>query len=132
MGFLPLLTGLLYMTEMSPPGHEGARIQRALPGPGAQRDPFGTPQFQAASQGQDLLDELLLKGWLRLEGRAFVVVADRKGHVRWLSVGHRFTDGEIVAITETSVTFRQWDPRQASSPVIRTIVKTFERQEGRP
>jgi hypothetical protein len=100
--------------------------------PSVQRDPFATPQHERSAEGQDLLDDMTLKGFVRMGGKPFVVVSDRAGHVRWLGVGHRFTDAEITEVTEGHVTFQQWDPHNARRTAVRTIVKTFKREEGKP
>lgn len=132
MRCLLLLLGVPLLGQDPAREAEALRVQATPYRPSQARDPFATPQHERATDGQDLLDDLSLKGWMRVGGRPYIVVSDRGGHVRWLTVGHRFTDAEIVAITESSVTFRQWDPHNSRRTAIRTIVKSFKREEGRP
>ncbi|WP_306589602.1 hypothetical protein [Geothrix sp. 21YS21S-4] len=98
--------------------------------PSMLRDPFSAPQDNRPVDALDLIDDIGVKGMIRKDGKNFAIVSDSRGNVRWLPVGHRFKDGEITAITEKSVTFRQWELNTTNRSVFRTITKTFKREEG--
>jgi len=95
------------------------------------RDPFSAPtDVEQASKG-DLVDDIGVKGWLRVGGVSYAVVSDSRGNTKRLPIGYKFRDGEIVAIDEKSVTFHQWDISTTNRSVYRTVVKTFKREEGK-
>lgn len=95
------------------------------------RDPFATPTDIEQSSRGDLVDDIGVKGRIISGGKVYAVVSDSRGVVRRLPVGHRFRDGEIVAVGEHSVTFRQWDVQSTNRSVFRTVEKTFKREEGK-
>ncbi len=98
--------------------------------PTIQRDPFATPRDDRPLDAQDTLDDIAVKGVLRRNGKTFAIISDSRGNVRWLPVGYRFKDGEIVSITDTAVIFHQWDLNTTNRSVFRTVTKTFKREEG--
>lgn len=95
------------------------------------RDPFSTPTDIEQSSRGDLVDDIGVKGRIVSGGKVFAVVSDSRGVIRRLPIGHRFRDGEIVAVGEHSVTFRQWDIQSTNRSVFRTVEKTFKREEGK-
>jgi len=95
------------------------------------RDPFATPSDIEQSSRGDLIDDIGVKGRVVSDGKVYAVVSDSRGNVRRLPIGHRFRDGEIIAVDERSVTFRQWDIQSTNRSVFRTVVKTFKREEGK-
>ena len=137
-----LLSGTLLLGQAAVPspapapaspasGPEDVAIIKATPyKPTIQRDPFSTPRDDRPADAQDVLDDISVKGVLRRDGKNFAIISDSRGNVRWLPVGHRFKDGEITAITDTSVTFHQWELNTTNRSVFRTVTKTFKREEG--
>lgn len=105
---------------------------RAIPyKPTIARDPFQSPtELDSASKGE-LLDDVAVKGVVKLAGKIMAVITDSRGNVRWLAVGYQFKDGRIAAIDDKSVTFHQWDPNSQVRSQYRTVVKTFKREEGK-
>ena len=99
--------------------------------PGLVRDPVSAPSDAEQSSRGDLVDDVGVKGRVISGGRALAVVSDSRGNTRMLPVGYRFRDGEIAAISETAVTFRQWDVAAGTRSVFRTVVKPFKREEGK-
>ena len=99
--------------------------------PTIQRDPFSAPREERATEGQDVLDDIGVKGMIQKDGKNFAVVSDSRGNVRWLPIGHRFKDGEITAITDKAVTFHQWEVNTTNRSTFRTITKPFKREEGK-
>ena len=99
--------------------------------PTMQRDPFSAPRDEKPNERGDTLDDIAVKGMIRMDGKTFAIVSDGRGNVRWLPVGHRFKDGEITAISDKSVTFRQWELNTTNRSVFRTNTKTFKREEGK-
>ena len=95
------------------------------------RDPFLSPNEDAPTGKGDLVDDIGVKGYTKKGGRYFAVVSDRRGSIRELPVGYKLRDGEIVAIDEKAVTFRQWDLNSTTRTQWRTVVKTFKREEGK-
>ncbi len=111
---------------------EDVAIIKATPyKPAIQRDPFSAPREERANDTLDILDDIAVKGMIRKDGKNFAVVSDSRGNVRWLPVGHRFKDGEITAITDQAVIFRQWEVNTTNRSIFRTITKTFKREEGK-
>lgn len=107
-------------------------LARAIPyRPAITRDPFSSPtEIEGPNKG-DMVDDIAIKGVMKMNGKILAVVSDSRGNVRWLPVGYKFKDGEIVAIDEKAVTFRQWDPNSNVRTAVRTVVKTFKREEGK-
>jgi hypothetical protein len=105
---------------------------RAIPyKPAIDRDPFKSPtELDSVSKGE-LLDDVAVKGVVKLAGKTMAVITDSRGNVRWLAVGYQFKDGRIAAIDDKSVTFHQWDPNSQVRSQYRTVVKTFKREEGK-
>lgn len=93
------------------------------------REPFLTLSDGGTTGTGDLLDDLAVKGYTKRDGKLFAIIADSRGNVRWLPIGYKFKDGEIVAIDETSVTFHQWDPNSSNRSVFRKVTKSFKREE---
>ena len=93
------------------------------------REPFLTLSDGGATGTGDLLDDLAVKGYTKRDGKLFAIIADSRGNVRWLPIGYKFKDGEIVSIDETSVTFHQWDPNSSNRSVFRKVTKSFKREE---
>ena len=114
-----------------PPIEDVAIIQATPYKPTIQRDPFSTPREERPADAGDIVDDISVKGLIRREGKTLAIISDSRGNVRWLPVGHRFKDGEIVAIGDKGVTFRQWDINTTNRTVFRTITKTFKREEGK-
>jgi hypothetical protein len=99
--------------------------------PTLQRDPFAAPTDAEQSNKGDMVDDIGVKGMVIAGGKSMAVVTDARGNVRWLPVGYRFRDGELVSINDKSVTFHQWDPNSTNTKIFRTVVKTFKREEGK-
>ena len=97
--------------------------------PTLSREPFLTLSDGGATGTGDLLDDLAVKGYTKRDGKLFAIIADSRGNVRWLPIGYKFKDGEIVAIDESSVTFHQWDPNSSNRSVFRKVTKSFKREE---
>lgn len=114
-----------------PPIEDVALIQATPYKPTIQRDPFSTPRDERPADAGDTIDDISVKGLIRREGRTLAIISDSRGNVRWLAVGHRFKDGEIVAIGDKGVTFRQWDIHTTNRTVFRTITKSYKREEGK-
>lgn len=108
-----------------------ALIQATPYKPTIQRDPFSTPRDERPVDAGDIIDDISVKGLVRRDGKTLAIISDSRGNVRWLPVGHRFKDGEIVAIGEKGVTFRQWDVNTTNRTVFRTITKSYKREEGK-
>lgn len=122
-------------TETAPsksdPTPEDLIQARAIPyKPLITRDPFASPTEMDPKSKGDLVEDVAVKGVVRLGGKPLAVISDSRGNVRWLPIGHQFKDGEISAIDEKSVSFRQWDPN-STVKTSRTVVKTFKREEGK-
>jgi hypothetical protein len=131
----------------TPPAPSGAEVPEAMAAPPVQedpiatkavpykpvisRDPFLSPNEDAPTGKGDLVDDIGVKGYTKKGGRYFAVVSDRRGTIRELPVGYKFRDGEIAAIDEKAVTFRQWDVNSTVRTAWRTIVKSFKREEGK-
>jgi len=97
--------------------------------PTLSREPFLTLSDGGVTGTGDLLDDLAVKGYTKRDGKLFAIIADSRGNVRWLPIGYKFKDGEIVAIDESSVTFHQWDPNSSNRSVFRKVTKSFKREE---
>jgi hypothetical protein len=106
---------------------------RAIPyKPVLTRDPFSSPTEMDPKSKGDLVEDVAVKGVVRMGGKPMAVISDSRGNIRWLPVGHQFKDGEISAIDEKSVSFRQWDPNaSATNRPSRVVTKTFKREEGK-
>lgn len=98
--------------------------------PTLSRDPFAAPSDGVLESKGDVVDDISVKGRIVVGGKNLAVVSDSRGNARWLPVGYKFRDGEIVAINEKSVTFHQWE-LNSTSRVFRTVVKPFKREEGK-
>jgi hypothetical protein len=99
--------------------------------PNLVRDPFAAPTDAEQVNKGDFVDDIAVKGRVVSEGRTKAVVSDARGNIRWLPVGYRFRDGELVAIGDRTVTFHQWDPSSTNTKVYRTVVKIYKREEGK-
>jgi len=95
------------------------------------RDPFAAPSDSEQTNKGDLVDDIGLKGVVISSGKPMAVVTDSRGNIRMLPVGYKFRDGELVGISDKSVTFHQWDPASTNTRIFRTVVKTFKREEGK-
>jgi hypothetical protein len=118
-------------TQAAPAPDDVAIIKITPYRPTIQRDPFSAPREERAADGQDVLDDIAVKGMIQKDGKNFAVVSDSRGNVRWLPIGHRFKDGEITAITDKAVIFHQWEVNTTNRSTFRTITKTFKREEGK-
>ena len=138
--FIPLIAGTALMAQV--PGKPTEAPAATVPDdvaiikitpyrPTIQRDPFSAPREERAADGQDVLDDIAVKGMIQKDGKNFAVVSDSRGNVRWLPIGHRFKDGEITAISDKTVTFHQWEVNTTNRSIFRTITKTFKREEGK-
>lgn len=116
---------------VQPPIEDVALIKATPYKPVIHRDPFSTPRDERPSDAGDTIDDISVKGLVRREGKTLAIISDGRGNVRWLPVGHRFKDGEIVSIGEKGVTFRQWDINTTNRSVFRTITKSYKREEGK-
>jgi len=116
---------------VAPTPEDVATIKATPYKPTIQRDPFSAPRDERPVDALDVLDDIAVKGMIRKDGKNFAIVADGRGNVRWLPVGHRFKDAEITAITEKAVTFHQWELNTTNRSIFRTITKTFKREEGK-
>lgn len=118
--------------QAAPPAPEDPVVSKAVPyKPQISRDPFLSPNEDAPNRKGDLVDDIGVKGYTKKGGRYFAVVSDKRGTIRELPVGYKFRDGEIAAIDEKAVTFRQWDVNSTVRTAWRTIVKSFKREEGK-
>lgn len=99
--------------------------------PSLVRDPFAAPSDAEQVNKGDYVDDIAVKGRVVSEGKAKAVVSDARGNIRWLPIGYRFRDGELVAISDRTVTFHQWDPSGTNTKVYRTVVKIYKREEGK-
>jgi len=116
----------------SSPVVEDVAIIKATPyNPTIQRDPFSAPRDERPTDALDVLDDIAVKGMIKKDGKNFAIVSDSRGNVRWLPVGHRFKDAEIMAITDKAVVFHQWELNTTNRSIFRTITKTFKREEGK-
>lgn len=105
---------------------------RAVPyKPAIRRDPFATPTDLEGGNKAELVEDMAVKGVIRMGGKALAVISDSRGNIRWLPVGYKFKDGEISGIDDKSVTFHQWDVNSTVHTAFRTVVKTFKREEGK-
>ena len=95
------------------------------------RDPFATPTDAEQSNKGDLVDDIAVKGRVVSGGKAKAVITDARGNTRWLPIGFKFRDGELVAIDDKSVTFHQWDASGTNTKVFRTVVKIYKREEAK-
>ncbi len=99
--------------------------------PKLQRDPFTAPTDADQTNKGDMVDDIGVKGMVVSNGKVMAVVTDARGSVRTLPIGHKFRDGELVAINDKSVTFHQWELSTTNTKIFRTVVKTFKREEGK-
>jgi len=95
------------------------------------RDPFAAPTDAEQTNKGDMVDDIGVKGIVSSNGKVMAVVTDARGNVRWLPIGYRFGDGELVGANDKSVTFHQWDASSTNTKIFRTVVKTFKREEGK-
>jgi hypothetical protein len=120
-------------TQPAPePSVSDAGIIKLVPyKPTLSREPFLTLSDAGAAAGGDLVDDLAVKGQFKRDGKVFAIIADSRGNTRWLAIGYKFKDGELVAIDDKSVTFHQWDPNSTNKSVYRKVVKSFKREEAK-
>lgn len=95
------------------------------------RDPFAAPSDAEQVNKGDYVDDIAVKGRVISDGKAKAVVSDARGNIRWLPIGYKFRDGQLVAISDRTVTFHQWDPSSTNTKVYRTVVKIYKREEGK-
>lgn len=115
----------------SPTQDEVTRVKITPYRPSLIRDPFSAPTDMEQAGKGDLVDDIGVKGWLKVGAVAYAVVSDSRGNTKRLPIGYKFRDGEIAGIDEKSVTFHQWDVSSSNKTVYRTVVKTFKREEGK-
>ncbi|MCL1893379.1 MAG: hypothetical protein FWG02_03960 [Holophagaceae bacterium] len=97
--------------------------------PNSRRDPFIVASDRTnQNKGEMLIDEVTIVGRLVRDRKAYVIVLDNEQNAKQLPVGHRFLDGEITSITETSVVFSQWDPILGSQAGRRPVTKVFKNE----
>lgn len=94
------------------------------------RDPFLSPSDNVDKTRSESLDEIGIRGRVVVRGKPMAIVLDSRGKTRMLPVGYRFKDGEIAAITDKAVIFRQWDPASVNRSHAKTVEKPFKREEG--
>jgi hypothetical protein len=99
--------------------------------PSLMRDPFKAPTDLESSKQGDLVDDIGVKGFVIQNGKHLACVTDSRGNIRWLPVGYKFRDGEIISIDSKAVTLRQWDVNSTNRSASRTVVKPFRREEGK-
>ncbi len=98
--------------------------------PNLERDPFSSPSDNVDKTRAESVDEIGVKGRVVVNGKALAIVIDSRGKTRTLPVGYKFKDGEISAITDRAVVFRQWDPNSTNRSHSKSIEKPFKREEG--
>jgi hypothetical protein len=128
----PATSSQIATPESSPrlPSDEEVLSMAATPyHPTLVRDPFSTPTDAEQSSKGDLVDDIAVKGRVVSGGKAQAIVTDARGNTRWLPIGFRFRDGELVAIDDKAVTFHQWDASGTNTRVFRTVVKVYKREE---
>jgi TusA-related sulfurtransferase len=94
------------------------------------RDPFSSPSDLTTGVRQESIDEVGIKGRVVMRGKTLAIITDSRGKTRSIPVGYRFKDGEVVAVDDHGVTFRQWDHNSTSRSVFKTVIKSFKREEG--
>jgi len=99
--------------------------------PNLVRDPFKTPTDLENNRQGDLVDDIGVKGYTVQNNKVLACVSDSRGNIRWLPVGYKFRDGEIVAIDAKAVTFHRWDMNSTNRSVYQTVVRPFRREEGK-
>ncbi len=125
-------TGKTAPAPAQEPAAADAGIIKQVPyKPTLSREPFLTLSDAGAAAGGDLVDDLAVKGRFVRDGKVFAIIADSRGNTRWLPIGYKFKDGELVAIDDKSVTFHQWDPNSTNKSVYRKVVKSFKREEAK-
>jgi hypothetical protein len=109
---------------------DGIVAAKATPyNPILRRDPFGAPSEDDQKSKGDLIDDIAIKGRVVSHGQSYAVISDSRGIIRKVPVGFHFRDGVLESISETGVTFRQWDDTTSNTKIFRTVVKTFKREE---
>ncbi|MCL1909024.1 MAG: hypothetical protein FWG12_06630 [Holophagaceae bacterium] len=97
--------------------------------PSSLRDPFKVATDRSTqAKGEMLIDEITIVGRVVVNKKSFVVVLDNERNAKQLPVGHRFLDGEITAITDSTVVFSQWDPELGSQSGRRPVTKVFKNE----
>ncbi len=99
--------------------------------PNLKRDPFSAPDELEDTKKGDLVDDIGVKGRIVINGAVKAVVSDSRGNIRWLEVGATFRDGTLAEITDKAVIFHQWDINTTNKSKYRTVVKPFNREEGK-
>lgn len=112
------------------PGDEALEHVKFPYRPALVRDPFRSPTDSVDKTRAESIDEIGIKGRLVSKGKTMAIVLDSRGKTRMLPVGYRFKDGEIVAITDKAVIFRQWDPMSTNRARTKSVEKLFKREEG--
>jgi hypothetical protein len=95
------------------------------------RDPFAAPTDAAQTSKGDLVDDIAVKGRVVTGGKALAVVSDARGNIRWLPIGFKFRDGELMAIDDKSVTFHQWDIATMNTKIFKVVIKIYKREEAK-
>lgn len=98
--------------------------------PALVRDPFHSPTDSVDKVRAESIDEVGVRGRVVHKGKRFAIVLDSRGKTRMLPVGYQFKDGEITAITDKAVVFRQWDPTSVNRTHAKVVEKQFKREEG--
>ena len=105
--------------------------------PGGRRDPFrdllgGKEVKETAStgeMGQLSLDDIVLVGITKARGKFTAIVNDPQGFPHFIKVGHKFTDGFVLKIDESTVVFRKTRGRGVPLRKPRDIVKALFPEE---
>jgi hypothetical protein len=94
--------------------------------PNSDRDPFKIPaDLSNRSQGLLLIDEIDIKGKYVIRKKAYAIIQDAAKNTHFAPVGYQFLDGEVVAITDNSVVFEQWDSSTGKRFGSRRVTKVF-------
>lgn len=115
----------------APPAPVDVTQVKAVPyNPTVKREPFRALGEDRKPGDADIIDDIAVKGFTRRDGKFYAVVADSRGMIREMEVGHPFKDGVIAAIDTKGVTFHQWDPSTTNRKIFKVVVKTFKREES--
>jgi hypothetical protein len=108
--------------------------------PGGRRDPFvslikpveGTAQPKR-KEGMEgfLVNEVALKGIVKTKDGYVALIVGPDGKAYFPKVGQRLFDGAIIAMDQTTVTFRQEDTNPLSPVRVREIKKSLYPEEAR-
>lgn len=113
--------------------------ERQLPAyvPGGRRDPFrdllgGKEVKETAAvgeEGQLAIDDVVLVGITKAKGKFTAIINDPQGFPHFIKVGHKFSDGFVLKIDESTVVFRKTRGRGVPLRKPRDIVKALFPEE---